>query len=262
LTSLPLKLRPLDESSSQPLYQQLQRSLRDAIERRLLSPDDALPPERDLATDLSVSRITVRKAIDGLVSEGLLVRRQGSGTFVCARVEKNFSKLTSFSEDMRARGRTPRSVWLRRSEGTVTPEEALSLRLSPGTPVYRFHRIRFADDAPPAYLRSNPLNHRCMKPSKRAAIARCGPSSACVPCSSMPSRRSYSAPRNTTRGSSSSAWVFSRTAALSNSRSPTTGATSTISSPSSARRRECRAPHVAHVCGSSRCFRSRALAAQ
>jgi GntR family transcriptional regulator len=78
----------------------------------------------------------------------MLVRRQGSGTFVCARVEKNFSKLTSFSEDMRARGRNPRSVWLRRSVGTVTPEESLTLRSSPGTPVYRFHRIRFADDAP------------------------------------------------------------------------------------------------------------------
>ena len=138
----------LDESSSLPLYQQLQRALRQAIESRILSPDDALPPERDLAPDFSVSRITVRKAIDGLVSEGMLVRRQGSGTFVCARVEKNFSKLTSFSEDMRARGRTPRSVWLRRSAGTVTPEESLPLRSSPGTPVYRFHRIRFADDAP------------------------------------------------------------------------------------------------------------------
>jgi GntR family transcriptional regulator len=69
---------------------------------------------------------------------------------VCARVEKNFSKLTSFSEDMRARGRNPRSVWLRKSAGTVTPEEALTLRSSPGTPVYRFHRIRFADDAPMA----------------------------------------------------------------------------------------------------------------
>lgn len=150
MPALPLKFRPLDESSSQPLYQQLQRALRDAIDRRQLAPDDALPPERDLATELSVSRITVRKAIDGLVREGLLVRRQGSGTFVCARVEKNFSKLTSFSEDMRARGRTPRSVWLRRSEGTVNPEEALSLRSSPGTPVYRFHRIRFADDVPMA----------------------------------------------------------------------------------------------------------------
>jgi GntR family transcriptional regulator len=138
----------LDESSSLPLYQQLQRALRQAIETRILGPDDALPPERDLAIEFSISRITVRKAIDGLVSEGMLVRRQGSGTFVCARVEKNFSKLTSFSEDMRARGRNPRSVWLRKSVGTVTPEESLTLRSSPGTPVYRFHRIRFADDAP------------------------------------------------------------------------------------------------------------------
>jgi GntR family transcriptional regulator len=148
--SLARHLRPLDASSNLPLYQQLQRSLRDAIERRLLSADDALPAERDLASDFSVSRITVRKAIDGLVEEGLLVRRQGSGTFVRSRVEKNFSKLTSFSEDMRARGRNPRSVWLSRAAGTVTPEEALTLRASPGTPVFRFHRIRFADDAPMA----------------------------------------------------------------------------------------------------------------
>ena len=97
-----------------------------------------------------MSRITVRKALDGLVSEGLLMRRQGSGNFVSARVEKNFAMLTSFSEDMRARGRTPRSVWLKRSKGTVTPEEALALRLSPGTAVYRFHRLRYADDTPMA----------------------------------------------------------------------------------------------------------------
>jgi GntR family transcriptional regulator len=141
-------LGKLDGSSSLPLYLQLQRTLRQAIENRVLGPDDALPPERDLANDFHVSRITVRKAIDGLISEGMLVRRQGSGTFVCARVEKNFSKLTSFSEDMRARGRTPHSVWLKKSTGSVTPEEALTLRSSPGTPVYRFHRIRFADDLP------------------------------------------------------------------------------------------------------------------
>jgi GntR family transcriptional regulator len=143
-------LGKLDESSALPLYQQLQRALRRAIEARLIAPDDALPPERDIAEDFQISRITVRKAIDGLVGEGLLMRRQGAGTFVCARVEKNFSKLTSFSEDMRARGRTPRTVWLRKSEGSVTPEEALTLRSSPGTPVYRFHRIRYADDAPMA----------------------------------------------------------------------------------------------------------------
>jgi GntR family transcriptional regulator len=147
-SSLSKSVGSLDESSSLPLYQQLQRALREAIDKRLLAPDDALPAERDLAIEFDVSRITVRKAIDGLVGEGLLVRRQGSGTFVRARVEKNFSKLTSFSEDMRARGRNPRSVWLKRTTGTVTPEESLTLRSSPGTPVYRFHRIRFADDAP------------------------------------------------------------------------------------------------------------------
>ena len=148
MASLPQFLRPLDESSSLPLYQQLQRKLRQAIESRMLGTDDALPPERDLAEELSVSRMTVRKAIEGLVKEGLLVRRHGSGTFVSTRVEKNFSKLTSFSEDMRARGRKPHSVWLNRAQGTVTPEESLTLRSSPGTSVYRFHRIRYADEAP------------------------------------------------------------------------------------------------------------------
>lgn len=140
----------LDEGAALPLYQQLQRGLRQAIESKLLAPDDALPPERDLAEEFAVSRITVRKAIDGLVAEGLLTRKQGSGTFVAGRVEKNFSKLTSFTEDMIARGRVPTSTWLRKSQGTVTPEESLTLGLSPGTPVYRFHRLRFADGAPMA----------------------------------------------------------------------------------------------------------------
>jgi GntR family transcriptional regulator len=150
LTPLSEHLQPLDEASTLPLYQQLQRKLRLAIENRVLGADDALPPERDLAEELNVSRITVRKAIDGLVDEGLLIRKQGSGTFVTNRVEKNFAKLTSFSEDMRARGRKPRSVWLDRAAGTVTPGESLTLRSSPGTPVYRFSRIRYADDAPMA----------------------------------------------------------------------------------------------------------------
>jgi len=141
-------LKPLDASSHQPLYQQLQRALREAIQNHVLAPDDALPAERQIASDLAISRITVRKAIEGLVEEGLLVRRQGSGNFVAGRIEKNFAKLTSFSEDMRARGRMPSSEWIKRAEGAVTPEEALALRLSPGAPVLRFHRLRFADEAP------------------------------------------------------------------------------------------------------------------
>ena len=139
-------LDPLHKADPTPLYLQLERNLRQAIEARLVKAGDALPTERELAEEFAVSRITVRKAIEGLVSDGLVSRRRGSGTFVMPpRVEKSFSKLTSFSEDMIARGRCPHSIWVSRSTGAVTPEEALALGLSPGSLVYRFHRIRCAD---------------------------------------------------------------------------------------------------------------------
>lgn len=135
----------LQPASGAPLYRQLQRMLRSAIERNVLAPDEALPPERDLAEAYKVSRVTIRKALDGLVDARLLTRRQGAGTFVAARVEKNFATISSFTEDMLSRGRQPRSQWLSRAEGTVMPEEALALGLSPGSPVFRLSRIRYAD---------------------------------------------------------------------------------------------------------------------
>ena len=52
--------------------------IRDAINRNVLAKDDALPAERDLAIEYDVSRITVRKAIGGLVEEGSLVRGEGT----------------------------------------------------------------------------------------------------------------------------------------------------------------------------------------
>ena len=99
LASLTRLLGPLDESSAQPLYQQLQRVLRSAIENRVIGPDDALPPERDLAEMLAVSRITVRKAIDELVEEGLLIRKQGSGTFVSNRAPDDRLPWRFWAED-------------------------------------------------------------------------------------------------------------------------------------------------------------------
>lgn len=133
-----------------PLYLQLQALIRDAIKDGVAPRGSGIPAERDLAVEYDVSRITVRKAIEGLVEEGLLTRRRGAGTFVAGRVDKSFSKLSSFSEDMVARGRVPSSRWISRSVGAVTPEEAMGLGLSPGSPVLRFHRIRLADDEPMA----------------------------------------------------------------------------------------------------------------
>lgn len=155
------RIGQLREDLRIPLYLQLQQLVRQAIETRVLVQDDLIPAERDLAVEYGVSRITVRKAIDGLAQEGLVVRRRGAGTFVAARVEKSFSKLSSFSEDMVARGRRPSSEWLMKSVGLVTPEESLSLGLSPGTQVYRFQRMRFADDVPMA-IEYSTIVGRCL----------------------------------------------------------------------------------------------------
>jgi GntR family transcriptional regulator len=150
MTGLASHIGPLDAAARGSLYQRLARGLRDAIERGVVKPEESLPAERDLATDFSVSRITVRKALDALVAEGLLVRRQGAGTFVAGRVEKQFAKLSSFTEDMAARGRAVTSEWLMQAEGIVTPDESMMLGLGPGSAVYRFRRIRFADGLPMA----------------------------------------------------------------------------------------------------------------
>lgn len=146
MTLLADAIGSLESAAGGPLYRRLENALRDALRTDVLKPNQALPPERELASDLSVSRITVRKALDTLVGEGLLVRRQGAGTFVAGRVEKQFAKLSSFTEDMAARGRVARSEWMLRAAGEVTPEEALTLGLGPGAPVLRFNRVRYADD--------------------------------------------------------------------------------------------------------------------
>lgn len=137
----------LQKDEPTPLYLQLQKLLRDMIAAEHVQPDEAIPTERELSEQFDISRITVRKAIDVLVRDGIVVRRHGAGTFVTRpRVEKSFSKLSSFTQDMIQRGRRPHSQWVSRAIGTVTPEEAMSLGLSPGSAIYRFHRIRYADD--------------------------------------------------------------------------------------------------------------------
>lgn len=143
----------LDREADAPLHEQIGRSLRGAIAGGKFPPHAALPTERELAGRFGVSRITVRKALGRLEQEGLLLRRQGAGTFVApepGRIEKSLSRITSFSEDMRARGLQPSSAWIGKTAGTVTPEEALALSLSPGSRIYRLARIRYADGLPMA----------------------------------------------------------------------------------------------------------------
>ena len=118
-----------------PLYLQLKRWIEAAVARGAIKPGDALPSERDLASKVDVSRVTVRKAVQYLVQDGVLVQRHGSGTFVApqpSRVEQSLGQLTSFAEDMARRGLPVRSVFLDRGIYDPSPEEVMALGLSPG----------------------------------------------------------------------------------------------------------------------------------
>ena len=140
-----------------PLYMQLKRLIEDAVHRGAVKPGDAIPSERDLAARVEMSRVTVRKAVQHLVREGVLVQRHGSGTYVAPqpdRVEQSLSQLTSFAEDMARRGMPVRSTWLDRGVYPPSPEEMVSLGLTSGDSVARVSRLRISGDTPIAIERA------------------------------------------------------------------------------------------------------------
>ncbi len=110
-----------------------------------LEPHSRLPTERDLATEFDVSRLTVRRALDRLEHDGLVYRVQGAGTFVAApRIAKSV-ELTSFSEDMRARGLEPGSSVLVTETIPAGARLGARLRMSPSEDVFHIRRARTAD---------------------------------------------------------------------------------------------------------------------
>ena len=126
-----------DETGAGPLYLQLQRRLSQAMAEGRLRPGDSLPPERDMATMTGLSRVTVRKAVQALVADGLMVQRRGSGTFVAQR------------------GRSVESVWLSRAIHAPAPEEVMALGLGAGDRVARIERVRRSDGVPLAIERAS-----------------------------------------------------------------------------------------------------------
>ena len=140
-------LTPL-RRSGMPRYQQLRAALEQLIRDNALGPGAALPAERDLERMTGWSRVTVRKALSLLVAEGLVNSRPGSGNFVGDRIVRSFSRLTSFTEDLRSRGLDPLVEFLSREVGAATSEESMVLALSPGSPVIRLRRLRSAGERP------------------------------------------------------------------------------------------------------------------
>lgn len=141
----------IDKNSPLPIYYQLSEHIRQHIHSEQLKPGDLLPSEREYTEIYQISRMTVRQAINHLVTEGLLYSIKGKGTFVAEKkFEQDLLGLTSFSEDMKSRGFTPGNKLISFQSIPVTETIAETLQLSPEETVYEIKRIRLANDAPVA----------------------------------------------------------------------------------------------------------------
>src|SRR5262249_36275816 len=131
------------------LYLRVETILASEIADGDLRVGDQLPTEDSLISRFGVSRITVRRAIQNLVSRGLVEIRRGKGTFVAApKIAQELTELSGFVEDMHALGRKPTARVISKEIVTADATVARQLGLTKGERVIRIRRVRLADGIP------------------------------------------------------------------------------------------------------------------
>lgn len=139
----------LEKKSQSPLYQQLMLRLKNDVAAGVYPAGGRIPSEQVLCDTYGVSRVTVRKAMLDLVQEGLLVRRQGKGTFVAEeKLRKDLSMITSFTDACEARGHraSARLVSIQWEEAAA--EDMEKLGVPEGGRVLEICRLRLSDGDP------------------------------------------------------------------------------------------------------------------
>lgn len=132
-----------------PLYRRIYNDLRSRIASGEYKTGDRIPSELELSRSYGVSRITSRQALDLLCAEGLVIRRQGMGSFVAQeRVSQPLLRLTDFVEDMTQAGVHAESRVLRFEMEPAPDAVASVLALPTDGTVYRLDRLRMADGVP------------------------------------------------------------------------------------------------------------------
>jgi DNA-binding GntR family transcriptional regulator len=146
---------PPEEQSLSTVYLRIQRDIAVAIAEGEYAPGSRIPSETSLAKRFGVTRMTVRHAVDGLIREGLVTRRHGSGTYVSHRpqAQRALNRLSGFTEDIRGQGRQTSTTELSHAE-TEPPERVQDLlELQDGAHVVRLERLRLVDGQPMAIHR-------------------------------------------------------------------------------------------------------------
>ena len=150
--ALPIRV---DRNSPVPLYFQVAQDLEQLIESGELPMGTRLDNETDLAEQLGLSRPTMRRAIEYLVDRGLLVRKRGIGTQVVHTKVTREVELTSLYDDLAKTRRDP-STRVTSFRTEAAPDAlAGTLGIPPGTQVYVFERLRYADAEPLALMRNH-----------------------------------------------------------------------------------------------------------
>lgn len=140
---------PLEKKSQSPLYQQLMTRLKNDIVAGVYPAGGRIPSEQTLCDTYGVSRVTVRKAMLDLVQEGLLVRRQGKGTFVAdERIQRNLLQITSFSRFCREKGHEASTKLISMQMEPATSEDVERLGVKPDEQVLEICRLRLSDGEP------------------------------------------------------------------------------------------------------------------
>jgi GntR family transcriptional regulator len=140
---------PLNRQSKLPLHQQIYETLRSKIQQGVWKVGDTFTTELDLMAEYGVSRATIRQVMERLVSEGLIYRQQGKGTFVAEpTLEQGLTRIISFTEDMRRRGLIPETQILSKAIIPANEDVARALRIETGAEVAYLKRLRLANNEP------------------------------------------------------------------------------------------------------------------
>ena len=139
----------LKQDAITPLYVQLMEELETSIRNGVYKPGDKIMTEAEMAKEYGVSLITVRKAVGSLMEKGLVVRKQGKGTFVTKpKYSRNMKKLQSFTEMCEQMGVKPGAQVLENRLIMADKKVADRLGIEPGSNVVYISRLRLADGEP------------------------------------------------------------------------------------------------------------------
>lgn len=139
----------LKQDAITPLYVQLMEELETSIRNGVYKPGDKIMTEAEMAREYGVSLITVRKAVGSLMEKGLVVRKQGKGTFVTKpKYSRNMKNLQSFTEMCEQMGVKPGARVLENRLIAADKKVADRLGIEPGSNVVYISRLRLADGEP------------------------------------------------------------------------------------------------------------------